>query len=89
MKDRKPFLNDELRPMLAASSVGTVFVISIVLGSLFGWWLDGKFGTKPYLTIFFMCIGIASGVKNAIYFIKKSGTLEKIEEEKDVKNLPK
>jgi F0F1-type ATP synthase assembly protein I len=76
-------LKNELRPMLAASSVGMVFVVSIAIGSLFGYWLDGKLGTRPYATIFFMCIGIASGVKNAVYFIRKSGALEKIEENKE------
>jgi ATP synthase protein I len=68
-----------LRPLLAASSIGLVFVVSIVIGTLIGVWLDGKFGTEPYLTFFFIFIGIAAGVKNIIYFIKKSGALEKID----------
>lgn len=62
--------------MLAASSIGIVFVVSIVIGTLFGVWLDSKFNTKPIFTLFFMCIGIASGVKNAYMFIKRSGALD-------------
>ena len=72
----------EMRPMLAASSIGIVFVASIVIGVLIGVWIDGKLGTKPWFTLFFLGIGIAAGIKNAYYFVKKSGALEKIEEEK-------
>jgi ATP synthase protein I len=68
-----------LRPLLAASSIGLVFIASIVIGTLIGVWLDGKFGTKPWLTLFFIVIGIAAGVKNVIYYIKKSGACEKID----------
>jgi ATP synthase protein I len=68
-----------LRPLLSAGSIGLVFVVSIVIGTLIGVWLDGKLGTKPYLTLFFILIGIAAGVKNVIYYIKKSGALEKID----------
>jgi len=80
IKTKNRFLttfSSEARPMLAASSIGIVFVASIVIGTLFGVWLDGKFNTKPWLTLFFLGIGIAAGVKNAWHFIKKSGALEK------------
>jgi ATP synthase protein I len=70
----------ELRPLLAAGSIGLVFVASIVIGALIGVWLDGKFGSKPYLTVFFIFIGIAAGVKNTVYYIKKSGACEKIDD---------
>jgi ATP synthase protein I len=69
-----------LRPLLAASSIGLVFVASIVIGTLIGVYLDGRFGTKPYLTLFFIFIGVAAGVKNVIYYIKKSGACEKIDD---------
>ncbi|MDR2401109.1 MAG: AtpZ/AtpI family protein [Deferribacteraceae bacterium] len=69
-----------MRSLLAASSIGLVFVASIVIGTLIGVWLDGKFDTKPYLTLFFIFIGIAAGVKNVIYYIKKSGACEKIDD---------
>ncbi|MDR0454397.1 MAG: AtpZ/AtpI family protein [Deferribacteraceae bacterium] len=73
----------EMRPMLAASSIGMVFVVSIVIGAFMGVWIDGKLSTKPWFTLFFLGIGIASGIKNAYYFIKKSGALEKAETEKE------
>ena len=72
----------EMRTMMPASSIGLVFVISIVIGALIGVWLDGKLGTKPWLTIFFIIIGVASGVKNAYMFYKKAEKLMKEQENK-------
>ena len=66
----------EFRSLLSASSIGLVFVISIVLGSLAGWWLDGKLGTKPYLTIFLMIMGIIAGFQNMWRFIKKANVFD-------------
>lgn len=62
--------------LLHASSVGTSFAFSIIIGTAMGWWLDKQFGTKPWLTIFFMLCGIAAGFKNMIYFTKKSGIFD-------------
>lgn len=36
--------------------------ICIVLGLLGGFWLDGKFGTKPLLTIVGLVLGLALAV---------------------------
>ena len=78
-KPKNRFLfSKEVRPMLAASSIGIVFVVSIVIGVLIGVWLDSKLDTKPWLTLFFLGIGVAAGIKNTWHFIKKSGALEKI-----------
>lgn len=37
------------------------FAVSVVLGMLGGWWLDGKFGWSPWLTIAGMVMGVAVG----------------------------
>ena len=78
--DNKPKKGKEFNSLLAASSIGLVFVISIVLGSMAGWWLDGKFGTKPYLTIFLMILGIIAGFQNMWRFIKKANIFDDKEE---------
>lgn len=44
-----------------ASSVGLVFVISIVLGWAFGSWLDKKLHTDPWMMLIFTLLGIAAG----------------------------
>lgn len=48
------------------SSVGTVgleFALSIIIGFLGGRWLDGYFGTEPYLSIAGFGFGVAAGVR--------------------------
>jgi ATP synthase protein I len=69
--------------MIPASSIGLVFVLSIVIGTLIGVWLDAQFDTKPWLTLFFLAIGIASGIKNAYMFYKKAERLMNEEESKN------
>ena len=50
-----------IRNMGRASSIGLVLVISTIIGYAFGRWLDGKFGTEPWLMLIFTCLGIAAG----------------------------
>lgn len=44
-----------------ASSIGLVLVISTVIGYAIGNWLDGKFGTGPWLMLVFTLLGIIAG----------------------------
>ncbi|WP_022851011.1 AtpZ/AtpI family protein [Limisalsivibrio acetivorans] len=62
--------------LLHASSIGMSFVFSIVIGTGMGVWLDSTFGTKPYLTLIFMVLGIAAGFKNMFYFMRKAGLFD-------------
>lgn len=57
---------------LNASSAGLVFFLSIVVGAGIGYYLDKFFGTKPYLLLFFLVMGIIAGFRNMWQFIKKS-----------------
>ncbi len=45
--------------------------IAVVIGLLFGWWLDSRFGTSPWLTILFLLFGIAAGFKNVLELLRK------------------
>ena len=45
------------------SYVGLFFGVAVFLGFLFGRWLDGKFGTAPWLMLVGVLFGIASGFK--------------------------
>ncbi|MCX8084367.1 MAG: AtpZ/AtpI family protein [Calditerrivibrio sp.] len=67
MKDKK-----QMRYWLNAGSIGISFVSAIAIGTLIGYYLDKKFETRPYLTLFFMVMGIAAGFKNMIYFLKRT-----------------
>src|SRR5262245_37479305 len=46
---------------LSASSVGLELGLSVVVGVLFGRWLDGKLGTEPWLMLVFLALGLAAG----------------------------
>lgn len=43
--------------------VGTELSLSIFLGLAGGHWLDGRFGTRPWLTLFGLLLGISAGFK--------------------------
>jgi len=58
-KDRKLF-----RVLGALSTVGITLVVATVIGYFIGHYLDGRFGTTPWLTLVFLLLGIAAGFKN-------------------------
>lgn len=60
--------------MLASlASAGFVTVISTLLGFAFGLYLDGVFGTAPWLMLLFLILGVIGGFRNIYMTIKKSG----------------
>ena len=54
----------ELRTLAAASSMGLSVVVAILLGLGAGIWLDGRLGTRPWLTIGGLAVGVAAGFRN-------------------------
>lgn len=53
-----------------AISVGLSFAIALVIGVGIGWWLDQRFGWKPWGTLGGFALGMAAGVRN-IYLVTK------------------
>jgi len=49
---------------LNASIVGIQFPVAMALGYFWGKWMDGIFGTAPWLTIIFAMFGIVAGFVN-------------------------
>lgn len=45
------------------STLGLEVVVALVLGLMLGRWLDGKFGTAPYLAVAGFTLGLFSAVK--------------------------
>lgn len=60
----KQSLSDSVRTIGALSTVGFSFVLAIVLGVLFGWWLDTLLGTSPWMFFLFFAFGLVAGVLN-------------------------
>ena len=57
----------ELGPLL---SVGTMLAASLCLGVLGGYWADGRFGTKPWLMLVGLFLGLGVGVYNLVMVIR-------------------
>jgi F0F1-type ATP synthase assembly protein I len=65
-----------VRRIADASSLGLAFPIAIAIGYFFGRWLDGVFGTSPWLTILFSLFGIVAGFVNAFRVALRIGAEE-------------
>jgi len=57
------------------SSMGLAMALSIGLGALIGHYLDGKFGTKPWLFLIFLGCGIAAAFRSLYIMYKKAKDL--------------
>lgn len=52
------------RQLVEVSSLGLMFPLCIGAGYLVGRWLDRGFGTAPWLTIVFSCLGVIAAFVN-------------------------
>ncbi|MDT8316633.1 MAG: AtpZ/AtpI family protein [bacterium] len=59
------------RQLAKISIIGIEMVVSTFVGLAIGIYLDGLLETKPWLTIFFLIVGIVAGFKNIFLEIKK------------------
>lgn len=65
------------------SALGLEMAISVVIGLAIGYYLDKWLGTGPWLTVVWIAIGFAAGVRSLYRSAVQSGKdLEKNEEEK-------
>jgi ATP synthase protein I len=53
------------------SSLGLQVALSILIGYAAGRYLDSKFSTGPWLTVFFFILGVAAAIRNLGLAIKK------------------
>ena len=51
---------------LNASIVGIQFPVAMALGYFWGKWMDGLFGTEPWLTIIFSILGVIAGLRESL-----------------------
>ena len=60
------------RSILNLLSVGTVLVVSIVLGYLLGSFLDRRLGTSPWLVVTGVLLGTAAGFVELFRTVSRS-----------------
>ena len=62
---------DQMRTLGQLSTLGLSFVLAIVLGTAFGWWLDDKLGTSHICFFIFFFLGLAAAVLNVYRIMSK------------------
>jgi ATP synthase protein I len=50
-----------LQRYLRFSTMGLELGLSVIIGIGFGWWLDSKLGSTPWLMMLFTVLGMAAG----------------------------
>jgi len=57
---------------LSASSAGLELGISVAIGLLFGYWLDGMVGSAPWFMLLFMVVGLVAGFRGVLRAVKRA-----------------
>ncbi len=71
-----------LREAIASASVvGLNLVSATFVGLLIGYWLDRWLGTKPWLLLVFLVLGIVAGFRNVLVEVKKIQKADKKDEQ--------
>jgi ATP synthase protein I len=68
-QDRKEFF----RELAKYSALGLEMALSVVIGMGIGYYLDGWLGTGPWLTIVWIGLGFAAGVRSLYRAAVRSG----------------
>ncbi|MGR6837372.1 AtpZ/AtpI family protein [Syntrophomonas erecta] len=53
-----------VRALSDAINLATTVAAAVALGYFGGRWLDGRFGTEPWLTVVGFLLGVATGIKS-------------------------
>ncbi|MBS1121896.1 MAG: hypothetical protein H6Q90_4124 [Deltaproteobacteria bacterium] len=64
---------------LSASSVGLELGIAVVIGVLFGMFLDGRLGTEPWMMLLFMGFGLVAGFRGVLRAVRRSDRAAELE----------
>src|SRR3989304_2410665 len=68
--------------LMRASTVGLNLVAATFVGLAIGYFLDKLFGTRPYLTIIFLILGIIAGFRELVRMAKRDNNKDKDDEKK-------
>ena len=65
----RPAVSSRAR-ILNLTSLAFTFPVSIAAGAFIGYYLDGKLGTFPWLSIVFLLFGVAAGFMSLLRAVK-------------------
>jgi F0F1-type ATP synthase assembly protein I len=66
---------DSLKIAANLGNFGIFLILAVLFGYFIGNALDGFFGTKPILTVFWICCGVAAAVRELVKNIKAASKL--------------
>jgi ATP synthase protein I len=72
-------LTDEL---LNYGSLGIEMLVAILIGTLAGYWLDGKLNTRPWLMLLGFILGAAAGFRGIFRLLKNDSSTSTRSDEK-------
>ena len=58
------------------SAMGLELGLSVIVGLLIGNFLDGQFGTEPWLLLLFLIFGLIAGFRSVFRLLKKLNSTE-------------
>ncbi len=67
-KDKKKSV---LTPLADVGTMGMHLVVSTFIGLGMGWYLDKWLGTKPWLLLIFLILGIVAGFRNMFQEVRR------------------
>ena len=53
------------------TQVGMVLIVPMLVLGAFGYWLDGRFGTSPWLLLGGLVLGMAGGFANFVKLVQE------------------
>ncbi|HEY0190348.1 MAG TPA: AtpZ/AtpI family protein [Kofleriaceae bacterium] len=57
---------------LSASSVGLELGLAVIIGLMFGMWLDRELGTEPWMMLLFLVLGLVAGFRNVLRAVARA-----------------
>ncbi len=71
------------RSALRYSALGLEMGVAAAIGYGIGWWLDSRFGTRPYLMLVMLLLGIAAGFRGLIRAAREAAREQDEQDEQD------
>jgi ATP synthase protein I len=71
------------RSALRFSAVGLEMGVAVAIGYGVGWYLDRRFGTKPYLTIIWLLLGIGAAFYTIFRVARELNKMDSMNDEGD------